>query len=236
MAAVTKKRRRRNHAADTRELLIAEAAKLFYGRGFGAVTIEEICAGLKPPLTKGAYYHIFDSKEAVLFAIQEKYMLEALAFINGLQQRPLTALQKFEGLFEHTVQLLTRLRPYVVVTILEQRHLTGSYAKRARRMRLDYRMHVEAIVRQGQEEKTIVRALNAKIVTLNYFAMLNWLYLWYRERGALSTAEVVAMCRAQFLRSILSDPLAVDRQLLSRQQKTRGRKPRYAMIRRKNAV
>ena len=211
MAVVAEKRRRRNDAADTRELLIAEAARMFYARGFGAVTIEEICAGLKPPLTKGAYYHIFDSKEAVLYAIHEKYMVEAQQFLDAMQATPLTAPQQFGRLFAHTATLLRQIRPYVVVTILEQRHLTGSYASRARRTRDDYRLRIEAIVRQGQQEGTLARDLDAKIMTLNYFAILNWMYLWYREAGTLSSDEIVATCGTQFLRSVLADPAAAPR-------------------------
>lgn len=177
---------------------------MFYRCGFRTVTVEEICGGLKPPLTKGAYYHIFESKEAVLFAIHEKYMLEAIAFVDDLNRLPLKAVQKFESLFAHTAVLLKQMRPYVVVSILEQRHLTGEYFERTVLMRRNYRMRIEDIVRQGQVEGTIVDMFDVKIVALNYFAVVNWLYLWYRDDGALSADETVAMCKAQFMRGILS--------------------------------
>ncbi len=204
-AAQPTARRRRNDAADTRELLIDAAAMLFRRRGFGTVTIDEICAAVKPPLSKGAYYHSFDSKQAVLFAILEKYMVEAKEFLESLEQSARNVPEQLDELFAHSGQMLKSLRPYVIVTILEQRHLSDEYAARAKQMRESYRRKVEGIIRRGQEDGSII-ALDPKILALNYFAMLNWMYLWFDERGHLSADQVVSVCRFQFLRGVLVNP------------------------------
>ena len=198
-------RRRRNVAADTRESLINVAAHLFRVRGFGSVTIDEICAAVSPPLSKGAYYHSFDSKQAVLFAILEKYMLEAAEFVDALENSEGETAEQIEQLFLHSSEMLKTFRPYVVVSILEQRHLSGEYSTRVKQMRDGYRRKIERIIRRGQESGTII-GLNAKILTLNYFGILNWMYLWFEERGPLSADEVVAICHTQFLRSVLVHP------------------------------
>lgn len=198
-------RRRRNDAADTREQLIDAAALLFRRRGFGTVTIDEICAAVNPPLSKGAYYHSFDSKQAVLFAILEKYMLEASEFVEALDKSARSVPEQIDQLFVHSCDMLKTLRPYVVVTILEQRHLSDEYALRAKQMRDGYRRRIEQIIRRGQVEGSII-GLDPKILALNYFGMLNWMYLWFEERGPLSADEVVAICRFQFLRGVLVHP------------------------------
>ncbi|MEK7388254.1 MAG: TetR/AcrR family transcriptional regulator [Elusimicrobiota bacterium] len=45
----------------TREHLLASASALMLGRGFAATAIDDVCANAK--LTKGAFFHHFESKE-----------------------------------------------------------------------------------------------------------------------------------------------------------------------------
>ncbi|WP_141593658.1 TetR/AcrR family transcriptional regulator [Myxococcus sp. AB056] len=55
--------RRRRDAPETRRQLIAAATHLMMRRGFSATTVDQICAEAR--LTKGSFFHHFESKEAI---------------------------------------------------------------------------------------------------------------------------------------------------------------------------
>lgn len=55
--------RRRRDAPETRRQLIAAATHLMMRQGFSATTVDQICA--EASLTKGSFFHHFESKEAI---------------------------------------------------------------------------------------------------------------------------------------------------------------------------
>src|SRR5437763_5028773 len=63
------KSRRSQHSADTRAGLVKAARGLFGKRGYGAVSLDEVCARAR--LTKGALYHHFENKQDLFLAVYE---------------------------------------------------------------------------------------------------------------------------------------------------------------------
>jgi AcrR family transcriptional regulator len=68
MASV--KSRRTQHTADTRAGLLKAARRLFARHGYGAVSLDEVCAGAR--VTKGALYHHFESKQDLFLGVYEQ--------------------------------------------------------------------------------------------------------------------------------------------------------------------
>ena len=54
-------------AHDSRQRILATAKELFLARGYAATTVDAICE--KAGLTKGSFYHFFDSKEQLGLAV-----------------------------------------------------------------------------------------------------------------------------------------------------------------------
>lgn len=55
----------------TREKLLDAGLQLISSKGFAATTVEEVCAAAG--LTKGSFFHYFDSKNALARAVLERY-------------------------------------------------------------------------------------------------------------------------------------------------------------------
>jgi len=72
---------RQQRSIDTREKLLRTGTRLFLQRAFVATTVEEICdhAGV----TKGAFFHHFDSKEALAESCLQEWDLHAAAMEAG---------------------------------------------------------------------------------------------------------------------------------------------------------
>lgn len=60
---------RERRAQETREMILEAAAGLFASRGYGQTSIDAVIA--EAGLSKGAFYHHFESKEALLAALLE---------------------------------------------------------------------------------------------------------------------------------------------------------------------
>src|SRR5437763_7754364 len=64
------KSRRSQHSADTRAGLVKAARGLFGKRGYGAVSLDEVCSRAR--VTKGALYHHFENKQDLFLAVYEQ--------------------------------------------------------------------------------------------------------------------------------------------------------------------
>src|ERR1700730_17062381 len=59
--------------ADTRDRLIGSARYLFWERGFAGTSMAELLAHAE--VNSGSFYHFFESKESLLRAVLEEYLV-----------------------------------------------------------------------------------------------------------------------------------------------------------------
>jgi AcrR family transcriptional regulator len=86
------------YAVRRNEILDA-ALRLVYTKGYEQMTIQDILDDLQ--ISKGAFYHYFDSKTALLEAITERLMQEATQIITPIIADPhLSAMEKFQRYFD----------------------------------------------------------------------------------------------------------------------------------------
>ncbi len=75
------------------------ALELFYRKGYENTTIKDIIDELG--VSKGAYYHYFESKEDIIIAIAAEFTNRAARIVKEIFERPgLTALEKMDLAFE----------------------------------------------------------------------------------------------------------------------------------------
>ena len=85
------------HAVRRNEILDV-AQRLIYTKGYEQMTIQDILDGLQ--ISKGAFYHYFDSKQALLEAIIERMQQEVEQILLPIvQDRELPALEKLHRFF-----------------------------------------------------------------------------------------------------------------------------------------
>jgi len=191
-----------SRAGRTRERFIGEAARIFYRHGYASSSVDDICGSAGVKLTKGAFYYNFQSKEHLLFLIQERYLQHGIKVLNEIRSVRMAPEDKIARLFENSLYVLTNMREYVVVANREYRFLTGSYARDARRLRKQYRHLVEGLIADGQAAGSFSADIDPKVAALNYFGMLNWMYQWFEPEGRYSAAAIMNLCRRQFISGI----------------------------------
>ena len=95
---------RRNAILDVAQLLV-------YTKGYEQMTIQDILDDLK--ISKGAFYHYFDSKQALLEPLLERMQqeLEPLLIVLG-QDSSLPALQKLQRFFAYSIAIKPHRRHF----------------------------------------------------------------------------------------------------------------------------
>jgi len=85
---------------DTREKLVRTAERLLLRDGFSATRVDEVIR--KAGLSKGSFYHFFDSKEALGLAALEHYYTDRVARLAaGAHATETDPLRRAHGFLEH---------------------------------------------------------------------------------------------------------------------------------------
>jgi AcrR family transcriptional regulator len=97
-----------------RNAILAAARRFVYTKGYEQMTIQDILDDLQ--ISKGAFYHYFDSKGAVLEALVERMVIdEVLPLILPIVEDPqLTAIEKLERYFDVVLRWKTTQKPLML--------------------------------------------------------------------------------------------------------------------------
>jgi AcrR family transcriptional regulator len=143
------------HTAKRNEILDA-ALQLIYTKGYGRMTIQDILEKLQ--ISKGAFYHYFDSKSAVLEAMVERMVVEQMEplLISIVQDPDLTALEKLQRYLDTAVRWKTAKKDLMIE--LARVWYSDENALARQKMYVMLVAHVTAlfdeIIRQGVREGT----------------------------------------------------------------------------------
>jgi AcrR family transcriptional regulator len=99
--------------AEKRKEILDSAQRLVFSKGYERLTIQDILQDLD--ISKGALYHYFDSKQAVLEALIERMQQQAEAPLLPLVHDPdLNALEKLQQFFDSLSQLRADHQTFLV--------------------------------------------------------------------------------------------------------------------------
>lgn len=98
------------HPELRREELLDHAQALFLTRGYDKASLNDVIASAG--ISKGAFYHYFASKEALLEALAERFARQALAGVEGIAGDPgLDPLARLNALLAHSRQAKIETAP-----------------------------------------------------------------------------------------------------------------------------
>ena len=99
-----------------RDAFVEAAQHLIQTRGYAQMSIQDVLDALEA--SRGAFYHYFDSKQALLEAVIDRMVDAGLEAVEPIVSDPkLTALQKFQGVFAGIQQFKAARRPLVLAVL-----------------------------------------------------------------------------------------------------------------------
>jgi AcrR family transcriptional regulator len=191
-----------------RDAILDIAAQCFADRSYPAASMNEIATACGT--SKARLYHYYDSKEAILFDLMDRYtqrLLSLIALTDATAQRRnlddraalheliRAFLQEYESSATRHVALLNDTQ---FLSDVPDEHL-GSPAISPRELILNRQRDVVAAVTRALRRAypNRLNASNQTAITMMLFGMINWTFTWLRPGGPISyvafAEEVIAL-------------------------------------------
>jgi AcrR family transcriptional regulator len=139
-----------------RDAFLDVAQGLIQTKGYEAMSIQDLLDQLDA--SKGAFYHYFDSKQALLEAVVERFADAAMASLEPVLNDPdLPALTKLERVFAGIASLKAEQKE-LMLAIIEVWNSDGNAIVREKVRRMSGRIMTplfSAVLRQGVDEGTV---------------------------------------------------------------------------------
>ena len=167
--------------------IIEKATDLFYEHGFVKASIRDIVKAVG--ITNSTVYIHFENKDEILYHIIENIGSALLKEIkSGIEAHddPVKCLR--EMVFRQ-VCLIKEKRKEIKIYMEEQYQLPTVLRNRAlKQHRQVYNLYHNMICQI--KDKGLIRDVDETVMTFSIFAMMNWSYRWFKDKGRLSIEEV----------------------------------------------
>ncbi|WP_431913016.1 TetR/AcrR family transcriptional regulator [Micromonospora carbonacea] len=185
---------------NTRKSLIASALELFEKRGFDRTSVQEIADRAK--LTKGAFYHHFESKDDLLRHIQEEYLEAQLAAIAKIEAGSDDPKVRVAELIRFSLTSVAEYRAHVTIFYQERRNLTADLFAEVTRKRSLVESAFAGMIADGIARGAFRSDVDPRIATFGLVGMCAWAYQWLNVGGPLSVEEVARQFSAMVLEGL----------------------------------
>jgi len=182
--------------------ILRNAARLFATRGYERSSVGDLVEACE--LSRGAIYHYFDSKEAILFAMLDSLVRSLLASLEQAAAHGGEPLQKFERVIEAFVEHNAQ-SPEEQIVLLND--LGALQAEEQRQIVQTERKIVELVgkVLSSIDATKKMNRRNARVYTMMLFGMINYTYTWYDAKGAIKPKEFAQLAANLFLKGFLAE-------------------------------
>ncbi|WP_327004621.1 TetR/AcrR family transcriptional regulator [Dactylosporangium sp. NBC_01737] len=185
---------------NTRRSLVTSALSLFEKRGFDRTSVQEIAD--QAQLTKGAFYHHFESKDDLLRHIQEEYLEAQLTAIQQIEAASDDPKVRVAELIRFSLTSVAEYRAHVTIFYQERRYLTGELFAEVTRKRDLVEAAFAGMVQDGVTRGVFRADVDARIATFGLVGMCAWAYQWLNLSGPLSVDEVARQFSAMVLEGL----------------------------------
>ncbi|MBI5322460.1 TetR/AcrR family transcriptional regulator [Bradyrhizobium sp.] len=189
-------RTRSEHYDDIQRGILNAACALFAQLGYMRASIADLAEACQ--ISRGALYHYFDSKEAILFAILDAHVRQMIADVEATMARQSTSLDRFRAAIRAIVELNARSSNEQRLILNDLSFLAEAEQKALKALQ---RQLVDTIsdllIRLDTEGKIVKRS--KKVYTMMLFGMLNFSHTWYDPKGDIEPKEFADMVVDLFL-------------------------------------
>lgn len=156
-------------------LILRTAAGVMAKKGYHQASIRDISRATEVSLS-GLYYY-FDSKEELLFLIQDQCFRTVLDNLDELIADVSEPRRRLRLLVENHLRFFVGNMDEMKVLSHEADSLTGDYRRRVDDLKRRYtRLCSEMVEALKPEDSTV----DVRVATFALFGMMNWIYNWYR--------------------------------------------------------
>jgi AcrR family transcriptional regulator len=180
-----------------RDEILDIAAQCFASQSYPAASMNDIAAA--GGTSKARLYHYYDSKDAILFDLLDRYTQRLLAIIGQAeataQRRNLDDRAALHELIRSFLEEYETSATRHVALLNDTKFLGDEQREFILNRQRDVVSAVTRFLRRAYPHR--LNPVNQTAVTMMLFGMINWTFTWLRPGGAMSYAafaeEVIAM-------------------------------------------
>jgi len=183
-------RTRSENYDDIQHGILTAACELFAQQGYMRASIAELAEACR--LSRGALYHYFQSKEAILFAILDAHVRRMIADVEAAIASKSTTFDQFRAAIRAIVELNARSSNEQRLILNDLSFLSESeqtMIKSLERQIVD--LVSDLLIRLDKEGKIVKRT--KKIYTMMLFGILNFSHTWFDPAGGITPTEFADM-------------------------------------------
>ncbi len=163
------------------------AARLFRERGYARVTIDDIVREVG--VTKGAFYHYFDSKGTLLYELHLEFVDYSVERIRHVLETEDDPAAQVRGYIRDVFEQIHEYADYVQVLFDERRELPADRMGVIEEKKDTARKLLQHVVEQGVK-RGVFRKQDARLTALAITGMSIWGYQWYEASGRVSHQKI----------------------------------------------
>ena len=187
------KTQKQQQSEQTRQRIIDAAMQLFARKGFHHTSIADLAQAAG--LTKGALYHHFENKGALLYAVlqamreiwREEVVRDVLKARNSLD--------RLIVLFENHARLIREREMFCLMLsslVMEMDGVDEGFMAALREIYADLTLFIQRIIEKGQRTGEVRCDLDARLTALNIVGMLEGNNIpWMLNRGQIDYGEMM---------------------------------------------
>src|SRR5258708_2682381 len=187
--------------------ILTTACGLFARQGYMRSSIAELADARK--LSRGALYHYFDSKEAILFAILDAHVRQMIVDVEAAVAGVPTALEQFRAAITAIVTLNARSTHEQRLILNDLSFLSEDEQKTIKALeRQLVDMVSDLLIRLDTEGKIVKRT--KKVYTMMLFGILHFSHTCYHPTASIEPKELADMVVNLFLHGFTSPTIVKD--------------------------
>jgi AcrR family transcriptional regulator len=170
------------------ERLVQAAVRLFAERGYDATTVQDVvdAAGV----TKGAMYHYFDSKDALLYEIYHRLLAMQAQRLEAIVAGPGSAGQRLRRAAVDVVETSVGRLDEAIVFFRSQHLLPADKQKLVRAERRRYHERFSELVAQGQRDGAFRTDIEPELAVTFFFGAVHQIGTWFHRDGPLTATAL----------------------------------------------
>jgi len=179
--------------------ILERAAALFARVGYASASINDLAAAAE--LSRGALYHYFPSKEAILLAIVEGHVTEFLSIVDAALTENRTAIDQFRAVTRAMIECNARSPNEQIVLLNDSNQLAKADRERVKSVGREIRDRLGDLLLRIDTAGKITPA-NKRVYTMMYLGTINYAFAWYDPSGPIKPSEYGDLATDLFLQSL----------------------------------
>jgi TetR/AcrR family transcriptional regulator, cholesterol catabolism regulator len=173
-----------------RRALLKSAVGLFEQYGYAATSVQSIAD--RAALTKGAFYHHFESKEDLLRRVHDEFINYQLGRARQVladpQQSTAETLRRL--ISEALLEPMSIYKSEITVFLQERRFLSGDLFAEIQQKRDEFEHCFVEVIDRGMSEGVFRKVGAPRLVAFGIIGMGAWTHVWLDLGGSVTPKEI----------------------------------------------